>query len=155
MTEISVIKSLAREASENFERKKRGGKEIVVLKVGRPEWVCDLVQKAHDGMFPDDYRYEDVWDILNILADLGSDVETFCDLCDLSYHVMECLPTKNMPELAEWLNSHTSRESYCDEILQNCGGGIDTLWEVLSDARELELREVAETVIQFLQNTKG
>lgn len=53
-----TTQSRAQELSSAFERKTRDdGSEFVCLKDGSPAWMTSIVQHAHGGMFPDDWRY--------------------------------------------------------------------------------------------------
>ena len=69
----NVIK-LAEEMSKAFETvEKHGGIKIVVLKMGSPQWMTDVVQAAHSDRFPDDDVYTRVEDCIATISEMDND----------------------------------------------------------------------------------
>ena len=65
----ATIESLAREAYDCFETAKReDDSSYIRLKDERPAWVYNLVYVAHNGMLPDDWRYQAIHDALEHIA---------------------------------------------------------------------------------------
>jgi hypothetical protein len=107
------IAELAEYALTFYETTQRPGEEetIWVLKDRHPTWIYEMNQKAHEGMLPDDYKYEYITDTLNALEE-GRDPEegAFEIEADVYNH-----------QLLKWLQSHGERAGFVDEAVKEMG----------------------------------
>lgn len=125
------IQELATEARKHFETATRSnGETFWKRKDSAPDWVGDLCMHAHEGMLPDDYRYEFIVDSL----DLIKDEEDFEDQ----------QPAHATADLTAWLASSNSRLEYCD----NAESG--TMFERLQFGHHSEYEQVYRLVCDFL-----
>lgn len=130
------LQALAREALSHFEMRERSsGEKYISVKDDAPPWVSHLVRYAHDGMLPDDWRYEFVMDSLNAL-------------CDGDFDGVSLTPSDYTNQLTNWLASDGYRISYCDDAF---GDGCITTSSLLQAGQMYELREVHGLVRQFLE----
>lgn len=113
---------LAREMLEAFETAQRGdlegeGETFDRLKKGSPEWMTDVVYAAHDDgeMLPDDWRYKVIRAAVEAIAETedGDEVEGFAD-GQVDIYTGDRL---------KWLGSNLHRPGYCDEAVDEFGGG--------------------------------
>lgn len=131
-----MVKELAKEALSHFEMRERSsGEKYISVKADAPPWVSHLVRYAHDGMLPDDWRYEFVMDSLNAL-------------CDGDFDGVSLIPSDYTYQLANWLASDGYRISYCDDAIYD---GITTAFSMLQSGQLLEIKEVHGLVRQFLE----
>jgi hypothetical protein len=127
----------AREALGCFEKAlRRDGAEFWRAKDGAPQWVTDLCFAAHarGAMLPDDWRYEFIVQVLNVLdedTDLEPDIYT-SDLCS-------------------WLASNVNRVAYVDEIREERGAESEGIVEMLQYGQLAEKQEVLDQVTAFLE----
>lgn len=131
------VKALASEALSHFEvRERSSGEKFVGVKVGAPVWVSHLVRHAHDGMLPDDWRYEFIGNSLTAIA--HGDLEG-----------VSLVPSDYTYQLANWLASDGYRISYCDDaLLDACTA---TTFSLLQAGQLLEIREVHSLTREFLE----
>lgn len=130
------LRVLASEALSHFEvRERPSGDKFVGVKDGAPVWVSHLVRHAHDGMLPDDWRYEFIGNSLAAIAQ--------GDLTGVSL-----APSDYTYQLASWLSSDGYRISYCDDAICD---GIATTFSLLQAGQLLEISEVHRLVRQFLE----
>lgn len=135
------IKELAAQARAYFETAQRtNGDHFWKCKDDAPEWVEALCLHAHEGMPPDDHRYEFIVDSLDLIRD----DEEFDD--QAMAHATG--------ELTAWLASNNNRLEYCDtvmgNIIENNRGELST-FAILQAAHHDEYREVYNLVAQFLE----
>lgn len=116
-TYTDKILKLAEEMSAAFTNGPREstdtGRTIRVLKDDAPGWMTDVVREAHDGMLPDDFRYEMIEEALDTLVRAEGDDE----------QAQEDLPEPPIynAERLRWLASHLERVGYCDEVCEESG----------------------------------
>lgn len=99
------------------------GEAFVKLADDAPEWVLDAVREAHDGEFPDDWRYE----MCERIFDGWHDGDWNPDDDDSMYEFADAaVDIYNMARL-QWLAGHLERAAYCDEAVAEYG------WESIGD----------------------
>lgn len=143
-----TIQDLAREASSYFERAYRvDGDEdsaYVRTKDGTPEWVRDLVQSAHGEMFPDDWRYDQIENALDHIADSDDPEDSRHEFADNAVDVY------NAARFA-WLASNIDRQYYCDEAQNEFGIDPDaTITDRIGLGQYFEADEVYGLTLQAL-----
>lgn len=127
-------------------------------KDGLAAWFCrgditttvgKLVFRAHDkgGMAPDDRRMEYVVQTLDRIVeaiDYGEDLE------EVRY---ELYPDE--VDTFSWLASHSYRPSYVDEELNGTNVYGQNISEIIQMGMRLELEEVYDTVLNYLEELCG
>lgn len=141
---MSTIKELATQMSEAFEvRKRNDDEEFYVLKDGSPEWMKTVCQTAHGDMFPDDWRYLFISQVVDIMAE--SDNE---EVEETKYNMEASIYTH---ELTGWLHSRVDRISWMDEAYNEVGP-FDSISDHLMNAQWMEMSEVFGLVLSALQD---
>jgi hypothetical protein len=107
----------------------------------KPEWVQSMCRDAHNGMFPDDYKYEYIVDALDYLSDPSNDPDEYNPDADVY--------TK---DLTDWLGSHADRPGYVDQAREDglIVADTDTVTQLAIGQIE-ERREVFGEVLAYLQ----
>jgi hypothetical protein len=101
-----------------------------------PGWIHELNYTAHDGMFPDDWKYEFIVKALDAIVDEEDPNEFEADVYT--------------SELHDWFTSHSERSGYADEALQEYGlREIDT---AIAYGQLREMQEVYDLVKQYLED---
>jgi hypothetical protein len=141
-TEVT-LETLAKEAGSYFTNGERigdTGSLIRILKDGTPEWVRELVQAAHGGMGPDDFRYDWIEDALSAVENEGEDASLEADTYT--------------SDLTRWLHSRADRYAYCDEAVES---GLVTpdagMIAQLQGGQAVEQAEIVSLVLDAL-NTR-
>lgn len=138
------IQETAKEASAWFTRIKRNdNEEIVTLKEGRPDWVQDLVHKAHGDMMPDDFRYSIIEEAIDAIAeaeDLDEAESEYVDNIDIYTN-----------DLTGWLHSRNDRYDYVDQARDEFGDPANTI-DSLQQGQMMERREVFALVREGLEH---
>jgi hypothetical protein len=139
MATTTTIQQRAAEAARWFETARRlddaGGGTYIRLRDGRPEWVYELVQEAHGGMLPDDWRYAAIAAALEAMAE-GHLVHADDDSEWADSHV-----DVNYGARIEWLGSHGSRPDYVDAATIELGAA-DGVLDAIAQGQFLEACEV-------------
>lgn len=129
----------ATEALQYFELKTRKTDQFYCLKDGRPDWVQELVYSAHDGMLPDDFRYEIIHDCLEAISNEEQD----------------CLePESRNHVLIDWLGSYGYRPDYCNEAMADYleyNGDLDIM-SIIQAGYRLEQSEVMALIESYLND---
>lgn len=147
---MKTIKELAVEVLAKFVRMERtGGKGFWSIQGdirGSDEWIVEMCRNAHNGMLPDDYKYEFVYDALSDIANLSDDA-TAEDARDLQ-------PEADIytADLLSWLASNNTRVNYCDQYAEEFGSNQhDTTLMRIGFGQYLERSEVLHSVINSLE----
>lgn len=143
MTDTQTLPDAAGEAAFflRFGTRPDGG-EYVHTKDGTPEWVTEMIRKAHGGdMLPDDYVYSTVREALDWIIDGGTEdnAEEFADMTDV-YN----------SDLMAWLGSHAGRTSYVDEAVEEFGWPKDGIMQAVMMGQYMERREILGHVLDYL-----
>lgn len=137
------LQEVADLALSYFERKSIRDKEIWVTKDNRPQWLEDLIFKAHDHMLPDDYKYQFIYDALTTISENEDKDDQFEDICNSVSDYTH--------ELTGWLHSRTDRYSYCNEAIEENGEYQDII-KLLQDGEFKERNEVYYSVLCSLED---
>ena len=109
------LQQLAGEAYDCFETvTKDNGEEFVRVKDGSPEWVTQLVYKAHGEFLPDEWRYRTIQNALAFIHDNEDAEDMSSEFADSEVDVY------NAARFA-WLASHIQRQFYVDEAISELG----------------------------------
>lgn len=142
MDDITVA-SLAQEAYENLETRKRGEESITVVKDDGPDWVKDLCHAAHEDMMPDDFVYDVVSDALEALSeDENTDETEWADNgTDIYTH-----------DLNKWLSSNLKRAGYVDEAVREFGHSEQGINGDIMAGQMVERAQIFRSVRESLEN---
>jgi len=140
------VQELATIASKSFTTKQRDEETIVVHQEDAEQWVKDMCQEAHAGMFPDDFRYRFIWEAVEAIAD----TDECADLNDVAHEFADSVSVYTN-ELYEWLTSHSARGGYIDEAVAEMGHG-DSITDDIMRGQYQERLEVFGLVLQALQD---
>lgn len=139
---------LAGEALRHVKRRVRDdGSEYVGKGDDAPEWVSDLCYEAHDGMMPDDHRYEMILDALYAVhaSCNGADIaEVATEMADSHVSVYNA-------DRSAWLASHISRYAYCDQAADEGLVDSSSVFDRLGAGWYLEAEEVCHLVAGALE----
>jgi len=133
-------------ARKTVHREGNKPRTIMTTKDDAPEWVKDLCREAHDHarMLPDDFRYECIAEVLDLMAESdGSD-----DSLDDARNSLEA--DIYTSELTDWLGSHNDRAWYVDEAVKEYGQTDDTIKNLMM-GQVFEKQEVFDQVLTFLR----
>jgi hypothetical protein len=137
------LKKYASKALKEFTSKKRAnGESFWCLKDGKnKKWVQDMIQKAHCGMLPDDYKYQFAYESLLAIADTDNadDITLESDIYN--------------SDLLQWVSSNLTRSEYVNEAVSEYGLDIKDfdLYKVLSMGQYMEKQEVLGIVRNELE----
>ena len=143
---MKTIQELASEYASLFITKTRdnGDKFLCLKDKSNDEKLTDndaclsqFIYMAHDGMLPDDYKYQFIHDALEAIAETD-------DIDDISLE-----PDCYNRDLLKWLSSNLIRASYVDRAMEEIHP-YDNLWQALSNGQYLEKEEVLQSVISSL-----
>lgn len=142
------IQDRAKEAATYFTVKTRadGSKYVTLRDVPAPEWVTELVRRAHGDMLPDDYRYKMIREAVDVLAYANDDA----DLDELESEFADDVDLYTS-DLTAWLGSHYSRPGYCDEAREELGTDSRGIVTDIQRGQYMERREVFHLVLEALR----
>lgn len=103
-----------------------------------PEWLTDMIRRAHDGMLPDDYKYDYVVKSLSWIAE-GNDPES-----------PELEPEYSYSDMAAWLGSSSERFGFVDEAVQEWGHG-ESITDDIGRGQLHEMEQVYWSVLNSLR----
>ncbi len=146
-TDTARRTKLATLALEHFETFTRSdsNEHFYKLTDTRPEWLYDLVQSAHDGMFPDDFKYEFIHDALSIIAEDDYDEDRVSESIDSDVDVYT-------HRLLSWISSNLGRMSYVDDAVSEYGWPEQGLSQALMQGQYREREEVYNAVCSALDD---
>lgn len=104
--------------SNYFVRRTVNDREIYSLVDDAPEWLYDACRDAHDGEWPDDWRWQRLAWIANDLDELDFD-DPYVE--DRFYEIAEHHIDIYTSDLNTWYTGDPGRSSYLDEWLENAG----------------------------------
>ena len=144
-----TLNEKASEAYGWFETAARdNGNSFVRLKDGAPEWVTELVHRAHGDFLPDDWRYSTIRNAVGWIAD-ESDPDEPGEFADSEVDVY------TGARLA-WFGSNLNRAGYVDEALEEFGArevsDSSELIELIGLGQYFEASEVFRLVVEALRD---
>jgi hypothetical protein len=139
-----TIQQVAQEVVDNMEYDDE--KKIYrQKKCGDPEWIQDMIRECHyQGMLPDDYVFEWVYEFCNEIAGLDEDD----DPLEIEVH-----SDTYTHDLLKWLSSNLARIDFVEDAF-NDSGWTDKcdLVLMIGIGQEKEMQEVLYTVVDKLQD---
>jgi hypothetical protein len=145
------VSALAGEALSFFERAHRESGPDYIRTRDEPEWVHELVRRAHGNMFPDDWRYEAIRDALSAIEDSGA--ESIDDLDDVDHEYADGKVDIYTGDRIAWLASHGLRADYCDEARsEGIASESASVVELIGAGQYMEAQEVFSSVVQSLRD---
>ena len=147
-TMTDQLHKIAAEAYACFETATRdNGSEFVRIKEGSPEWVTDLVRKAHgDDFLPDDWRYETIRSALGFIADEATDPD------DGSAEFADTQVDVYTSELIAWMGSNLRRVGYVNEAAEEYGSGVTEIERMMMWGQYAEAEEVYALTLNALED---
>ena len=131
--------------SDYFQRKTRdNGEGFYAFADDRPDWVYDAVMEAHDGEFPDDWRFD-------ICDSLFGEIDENTDEDDLHELIDGLVDVYNSDRL-KWLADDQSRTAYCDEALREFGGDSKDILEMIGYGQYLCISQMAHIIFQAIKD---
>jgi len=133
---------LANEALQALETKTRAnGNSYRCFKDFSGDWLTDLARHAHNGVLPDDFKYEFISDALQALVDHNDVTDAFeaieCDIYTFG--------------LTQWLGSRNDRYAYVDQAVSEFGHAESVIGDIQL-GQLLEKQEVFHLVVEFLED---
>lgn len=121
------------------------GEKFVKTEDNIPVELFDLIKTAHGDMMPDDYRYQFIYEALNIISETDDIEDAYQNVeADIYYH-----------DVFKWLASRNDRIGYCDQYVEEYGGfELDgsNAFILIQSEQYLEKMEVFESVKSSLES---
>lgn len=134
------LDELAAHANSFFVAKQRsGGETFWSLKTPHPEWVLEMVHKAHGDILPEDYKYLYVVEALDALEEGRNPEEP------------ELEPDIYTGELLKWIGSGIERPFYVDEAVGMYGHSDQGIVSDIAMGQLYEMEEIFRIVVDALQ----
>jgi hypothetical protein len=152
-TQETTLQTVASEAASWFETATRGDTgndedRYVRVRDGAPEWVRDMVYSAHADMLPDDWRYQ----CIRAAVEAISECEDYDAADDYRGEFADGMVDAYNHARIEWLGSHGSRLSYCDEAAEEMGAETHRdIMNMIGLGQFAEADEVYGLVFQSLE----
>lgn len=137
---MKTVQDLAVEFIPWFTTQVRGDERIWVLKEGRPEQLQAIVYESHDGMMPDDFKYEFAYEAFAALAE-DEDPDDARDSIEADVY---------NSELTRWLASNPGRGCYVDQAVEEWGWP-ENIFLALQQGQVFEKREVFDIILRQLE----
>src|SRR3990167_1208703 len=135
---IKTIQDLAAETAEWFTEGKRDKEEFVKLKDKAPQWIKDMVREAHEGMLPDDHKYDFVLRALYHISDTKDPDSP------------ELEPDVYTGDLLNWLASNLERAGFVDEAVGELGHSEQGIIGDIMLGQVHEMEQVYSVALQAL-----
>jgi hypothetical protein len=138
------VRDLAKQVCGRLTRRTReDGTSYTTLTDEAREWMRDLVQDAHNGMLPDDWKYDAIASTLEFIADRD-------DWEDAQDEWADGMTDVYSSDLVTWFGSHGAREDYVDRAREEFGDAGESIWDELRRGQFIEAREVIARVAYVL-----
>ena len=142
-----TIVELAGKIAEQLETRERvNGEKFVALKDGYPQWMQDVIHKAHGDRLPDDDVYKRISSILDTIAEL----DTLADYDTIVEAIDTIEPDIYTNALTGWLHSRNDNIFYLDEALAEYGT-FKTGSDLLTAAQSIYIREIVYALLDALK----
>lgn len=139
------IENLAASYLQYFEARTRlDGSDFKTLTDDRPDELYQLIYDAHNGMLPDDYKYDFIVEILQAIADTDDpeDIEIEASIYN--------------HELLNWLASRIDRVEYIHQAVNDFGMPKEfDFMELVRWGQWQEKQEVLQSVLQSLESIES
>lgn len=126
------------------EQHRDNGTSFQMLPQTSPQWMHDAVKTAHDGEFPNDWRFAKVREIalwLHEQESLDSAREDAMEAADGMSYIYT-------GQLLEWYTADSSRLSYCDQYREEFGAeAADSTFLLLSAGHAYAIEQMIHQVI--------
>jgi hypothetical protein len=115
------------------------------IKPGEPQWIQDMIHDCHyQGMLPDDYVFEWVYQFCEEISNLGEDD----DPRDIEVH-----SDTYTHDLLKWLSSNLARIDFVEDAFDESGWTDKCdLVLMIGIGQEKEMNEVLWTIIDKLED---
>lgn len=110
-SEWNEIQEFAGKMLTTFKLKDSSDESIWIISEGSPEVYSDIVRECHDGMLPDNFKYEFVRECLLAIIDNDSQEEAY-DSIDSDFRTYQ---------LNKWLTSNNERHWYINQSVIEFG----------------------------------
>lgn len=142
---LATVQALATHARAFFAQDKRTNGDDFWKTEDAPEWLSTLCMDAHESMFPDDWKYGFIVEVLDALSsDEHDDPEEARDSLE---------PDIYNRDLLLWLASHLERAGFVDEAVSEYGGHSDN--GIIGDIGMGQLHEMHQVFGSVLQSLKA
>ena len=123
-------------------RKDRWDEEYVCLADNAPEWVLNMVRDAHHNELPNNWRYEMVRSILEMIVEGDTEyADTHQDIDEKS--------------LLLWLAADLHRRQYMDDVMVQTSGDVSTdFFAAIAEGQRDCISMIAEGIIEHLNGEK-
>ena len=143
---MATIRELAEQLSEALVTDTRNdGTKFIKRKDGSPQWMQDVIFKAHQDKLPDDHTYEAIDRILSHILDCTDKTATRDDMQEALYEIEADVYTS---DLTEWLHSDCSNVYYLDEVMKE--GSPEDGFQLLAMAQHRWLEEIGNVLVDAL-----
>lgn len=124
------------------------GQRLVTFHDDAPDWVRAAVREAHDGEWPNNWRFEVCAQMLEALAEhLGDSPWRSADNAvaefeesDAYTELIDGMVDTGHKALAQWLADDPSRGAYCEQWLEEIGIKPRTVWDWIAGGQSMALR---------------
>ena len=134
---MATVQELARILADSLTTQERNGKTITVTKDDKPEWVVDVIHAAHGNLLPDDWTYEVVGEVAELLADGDDDSDIEADIYT--------------HDLLQWLAEYPNAADAVDEWYDETGEPRGALIEQLQQGQYKAKRDIFYAVESALE----
>lgn len=148
-SQLDTLAPLARAFAGAFKTATRdSGETFYRLTDGAPEWMRDAVREAHDGEFPNNWRYDTCARVVDDLADA---LERGDDMDDVTHDLADSATDVYHADLARWLADNPSRAAYVDDAAEEygTGGGV---FDLIQRGQYECIRAMAETLLSAIRD---
>jgi hypothetical protein len=150
---MKTIQTLAAELYKALNIAKRDdGSEFYKLDDDSPDWMTDAVRSAHDGMMPDDWKYQHIGLVAGKIADLVG-VDSADDVRESAHEVCDGLVDVYNAELLKWVASSLTRAEYVDDAIGEFGFPTDDgLYKALQYGQFRELESIYYSLVESFES---
>lgn len=133
---MATVQELARILADSLTTQERDGKIITVTKDDKPEWVVDVIHAAHGNLLPDDWTYETVGEVAELIAEGDDD-------SDLEAEIYTA-------KLLQWFADSPGATDYADQAAGEYGK-FDGIIEQIQAGQLLAKQEIYSAVYAALE----
>lgn len=141
-----TVQSLASDLYDAMVLKTRAnGESFTSLKDGSPDWMQDVVRKAHGDFLPDDWRFAAIKHLASAVSEMddADDADGYGEICDGAVSVYT-------GALTAWLASNIIRVGYCDQAHEELGAAAN-MSQALMQGQYFEYYETLTLLVSALQ----